>query len=615
MKKLFYSLMIAAATFMAACGPVEEPNGPNKPNEPQGEKPFYGFMMDDVDVYGIGGDDFIVQMYILDQESGATLRLMSAQTVIPNVGEDGVLPEGTYELVEGNPEDGYITGSFYENNSTDAGYAMIISEGELEVKHTAQGTRLTVRAKGYDAETNAARDDVECRYVGNVQLYGTRYTGAFAGASYKGVYEGVPYWLFQIALDEEGSSWFNIYVNTDSEDFEAGIPSGKYPFNLTFASGNADATYVSNGQYAGSMLLFDVNGDTMIGGLILGGYVEITNNGETYTVDMKYYNQSFVPHTLSYEGAVKLTDDSPKDVVLNVSEAAFAYKGDGYWKLEFVDEENEMIGMIDIYCGADNTFADGIPAGTYTVSASEEAFTVGVGVISGGSVSGSLFAGADGYVADVVLGGEMVINADMTFSFNFEGYFAPVLKGAFEGTPEVVDTTAAMDLDYAQYFYVGGGCWYAYLGSTANDAMFVLEVYCAEDNTFADGIPAGTYNVADTYEAFTIGGMTVDEEGYYGSMVMDMQTGETVKDFIMGGKMEIAENGAATIDFVGYVNPVLKGATTVEPIYTDATAAAPAVAPAKAAMKAPVKKDVKNFVLKERIDKNTTYPYYGVMAR
>ena len=43
MKKLFYSLMIAAATFMAACGPVEEPNGPNKPNEPQGEKPFYGF--------------------------------------------------------------------------------------------------------------------------------------------------------------------------------------------------------------------------------------------------------------------------------------------------------------------------------------------------------------------------------------------------------------------------------------------------------------------------------------------------------------------------------------------------------------------------------------------
>lgn len=614
MKKLFYLMMVAATALFASCNPDNgEGTGTGNNGGGNTDKPFYGFEMDKAAVVNIGADQYVIQMYITDA-NGNNTRLMSAQVSIPGVVEN-VIPEGNYELIEGELiDDQYFAGSYYEN--AEAGYYMAITNGELNVKHTSKGTSLTVYADGYNAETQEAIDDIECRYTGDVSIDGNEFKGAQAVAQYQGLWEGVPYWILQIDIDE--TTWFNIYVNTNSEDFEAGIPSGNYPFNYEFTGGNADASYTSGDQWAGSMLLYSPDGETnYIVQLIFGGNINITNNGNgTYAIDMQYYDQTFIPYVANYEGQVALVDKSPKDVNYNLTSAEFTYMGGGYWSA-LVVEESGIEGYIDIYCGEDNTFADGIPAGTYTVSDTNAAGTVGAAVLEGGYITGGSYFVNGNSVEDLVVGGELVVNADKTFSFNFEGYFAPALKANFTGTPEFVDSTAAISLDVAQYMFLGGGNWLVLLGSTEKDALFMLEVYCAEDNTFADGLTAGTYTIADTCAPFTICPTLFTEEGAYdgGSALVSMDM-QKLKDFILDGSMVIAEDGSATVNLVGYLNPVLNGVTTVEPTIVDGTEEEePVEVPAKAAAKAPLKKAAKAIKVKNNLDKSTTYPFNGVVCR
>ena len=433
MRKLFYLMMVAATALFASCNPDNgEGTGTGNNGGGNTEKPFYGFTVDGADVTAIGGDDYILQMYILD-EAGAVMRLMSAHITVPGVVDD-VIPEGTYKLKEGEIGDTgmYFKGSYYENASADSGYYMLVTDGELELKHTAKGYRATVSADGINAENGSAIKDIECRYEGDLEIVGNAlpYVEDTAYAVYLGADEnGANWWVFEYDVNE--SYYVDFYLLTDTS-FEEGIPSGKYPFAMTGAAGTAVPSYNTSQGYGGSMLVFwDAEAESgYIADLFLGGEVNVVKNDDgTYSLDAIYYSYYNIPSVASYEGEVYFYDQTAsgggdeEGNVLNVNYAELSYNGGGVWYSFLVDSAENTMVVCEIYCDEENTFADGVPAGTYTVADTCEAFTIGVGgVDEDGYAVGSMVMAADySGVYDLLIDGALVVNADNTLSFEFEG--------------------------------------------------------------------------------------------------------------------------------------------------------------------------------------------------
>ena len=454
MKKLFYLMMVAATALFASCNPDNgEGTGTGNNNGGNTEKPFYGFTVDGADVSAIGGDDYIFQMYILD-EAGSVMRLMSAHVTVPGVVDD-VIPEGTYKLKEGEIGDTgmYFKGSYYENASAEGGYYMLVTDGELELKHTAKGYRATVSADGINAENGSAIKDIECRYEGDLEIVGNAlpYVEDTAYAVYLGADEnGTNWWVFEYDVNE--SYYVDFYLLTDTS-FEEGIPSGKYPFAMTGAAGTAVPSYSTSQGYSGSMLVFwDAEAESgYIADLFLGGEVNVVKNDDgTYSLDAIYYSYYNIPSVASYEGEVYFYDQTAsgggdeEGYELNIDVAQFVYAGGGTWLAYLVDAANDAMCVLDVYCDEENTFEDGLPAGTYTVADTYAPFTIGAGALDasynydGGScVTDAAFT----KLYDVILGGEMVVGENYATEVAFEGLMYN-WSGSFAGEAMVVDGTA-----------------------------------------------------------------------------------------------------------------------------------------------------------------------------
>ena len=442
-------MMVAATALFASCNPDNGEGTGTGNNGGNTEKPFYGFTLDGADVTAIGGDEYILQMYNDD-------RLVAAQVAVPNVVE-GVFPEGTYTLVEGSVVNNYyLTGSYYQNYSQDNGFYMLATSGSLEIKHTKGGIRATVYMKGVDMETGSTKDDVECRYEGELVIYDNSYPviEESAAAYYLGEEEGVHQWELTMWLDlgdPEVDYVLDLYVLTET-GFEAGIPSGKYPIVLTAEAGTVLPAYEgTDGYFYGSMIVAVVGQQQQIADLVLGGELNVVNNGNgTYKIDVEFINYYYLPNVVSYSGEVALTDASVTPVeTLNVSQVEYYYVGGGRWyayvyDLTYVDAyygSTGAIAMLEVYCAEDSTFADGIPAGTYTVADTCAPFTIGVcEVDSEGGASGSMIVNSNNEVVDLVFGGAMVIGEGGTFELAFEGYYSD-WAAEFDGEANFVDAS------------------------------------------------------------------------------------------------------------------------------------------------------------------------------
>ena len=452
MKKLFSYLMVAAAALVVACGPAEEPN------KPKPEKNFYGFNMDNADIAALGNDQYLLQMYNNDEE-GYTVRLVSLLVTIPGVTE-GILPADSYKIAEGEVGDNgnYFTGSFYQNDIAETPYIILFDKGELEVKHTADGYCLTLwNGGGFNAKTGDAMNNLEIRYEGNAELYSTHYpTKQDTGyAIYIGQFTETSYcWVFEVDVDTtEAVLYYDFYLLVDEDNFEAGIPSGKYPMLMTGAAGTALPTFVSGGQYVGSMMCEYVEGEgAYVVDLVRGGEINVVNNGDgTYEIDVDYYTYFNIPYSTDYTGAVELVDKSQEQggdeegYALNIDVAQFIYSGGGTWMACLIDTAMDAMCVLEVYCDEENTFEDGVPAGTYTVAETCAPFTIGAGALdeSYNYDGGSCVANAEfTKLYDVILGGEMVIGENYATEVAFEGLMSN-WSGSFAGEAVVVDGTAA----------------------------------------------------------------------------------------------------------------------------------------------------------------------------
>lgn len=462
MKKLFYAFLFAAASLMVSCDTPDN-GGTGGTQEPE----FYGYEMTAADVAAIGNNEYILQMYIIDEETSKTQRLLSAHFTAADV-TDGVIPEGTYQLQAGTIGDNgaYIKGSYYENNTTANPYMVLITDAELEIKHTADGSRATVWADGVNAKDGSAINDIECRYTGAIEYYTTSYPSVKDSAAlvyYGALAEGLDYWQVQFDINEE--LYMNLYFNVASGSIDNGIPSGKYAFDFTSNPGTADATYQSsNGGYGGSMMIILYQGSSYIYHFVMGGEVNLTNNGDgSYKFDVVYYNDYYIPYTVSYEGTTKLYDYStPTAEEVEIDNAILLCKdGSIDWWYIYLQNESFYNGYglqfyFDITGAAGDTFEHGLTSGEYGPSANYDPQTYYpgewyeedgeiVGMDGSAVITMPLNEQGQCSVYDIINSGKLTItnNGDGTYKFdvNISGESAWV--ATWEGTPQMVDATTS----------------------------------------------------------------------------------------------------------------------------------------------------------------------------
>lgn len=463
MKKLFSYFMVAALALTAAC---TTPEGSEDENKKPANQSFYGFEVENINATVVGEDTFIFQMFTVNA-NGQPERTLSAQVVVPGVGEDLVIPEGTYELIPGEVDatNNYIIGSFYQNSVSNPAYIMTVAEGELEIKHTAQGYMLTVyNASGTTVWEEAPREikGIGIRYTGDIALYGNVFptTNTEGAALYYGGFDiddetTAYYWQLQFDITE--TIWASLYFNAAVDDFEAGIPSGKYLFDWTGKVGTADMTsFDQQYGYYGSMILIDEEDGTYIYDTISGGEVELVNNGNgTYEVSVLFYNGMFVPYEMYFNGSVQLYDQrkpsGPIEVALNLDEAEVTYLDWGTWGVNLSDSEyNNGAGAklyLELTDGMEVTFADGITSTTFTIEEGYGDYTITPGeyVEEENAIYGASIWSFANQPYDYLTEGTLVVTNNGNGTYKFEVDMTGVqghFTGTYEGEPTMEDLTA-----------------------------------------------------------------------------------------------------------------------------------------------------------------------------
>lgn len=356
------------------------------------------------------------------------------------------LPQGTFPIdyygtMELGTVYGYVNVSY--NSAEDEGTADAARDGYVTIKALGEG-KYSVEVVAF-GENGAYKQS----YSGAVQFFsnaGTTYNFDVAQASFGGEYNGNTWWVLFLG-DSTADRLFWIYVNTPADcNASTGIPSGNYVVADTSEPGTIDVGFIDGDGYVNGTMVTDL-AQKSVYAYVTGGNMLLVNNGDgTYSieVDMKDHNKKGLYG--SYSGAVNVVDGTggsgggggetpePSDATeLNI-EAAGAYylgAGEGYtvWEMDLVDNtitKDGLVIMLQLLLGPEATYANGIPSGTYPVSADYDLNSVVQGYATTQGVGGSLFLTGDmKYYYDVVYDGWLAVENKGDNQYDVEFLLAP----------------------------------------------------------------------------------------------------------------------------------------------------------------------------------------------
>ncbi|MBR3775521.1 MAG: BACON domain-containing protein, partial [Alistipes sp.] len=312
------------------------------------------------------------------------------------------------------------------------------------------------------------------------------------------------------------------------------------------------------------------------------GTLVVTESGLTLTVTI-----DGVEHTVTYEGAMTLKNGSEKPfdgTVVELSHTMLYYYGDFYTPGEadnFIiilgdkgltedgwEYEDGNYYKFDTYTECiDKTNGISVPYGTYTLAAE---YSTAVGVVASASyytgdwevdeaiTEGTLTVSADGFVAEVVIGGE-------PYKLVCDG-LNPVIVDYTEnlgGDEEIISTlTDDVEVNITGATVVLDNLGDDYIWGCNNYLVYVSEDAAGETGeymmfdilvpTTATTI-AGTYEINDWEEPYTgFSGYYSDyDEEYYGCWYVNYDTEDMAPISEAELKIEIAEDGTYTFTFDG----------------------------------------------------------------
>lgn len=611
--KKFFAFLFGAATLLTACG--EDPidgggNGNGNGGDDPIEENFYPVAFDQAEVinrgdfYNDGTNSYIINMY--RTEGGNTVGFAMHEIITPEV-NDGVIPEGKYTIADGTLAEGAFTsvleGTYYIRNYADDGYFQLATEGWFEVKHLANGGyQFSSSIKGIDLNDGSPLPLNESRFEGQPTMMGlpasnnySVYTPVHAQATYIPVADGIVGWQILLAdgAAVQGGYPYHIsqFVLLAEDNGPEVLPQGSFPIDYlglqTLGSQMANVNVIGNSEN-------DVTEDPGVNGTLT---IKAQGEGK-YSIEAVTFGAAGA-YKQSYNGKVVLIDNSKKTYDIIAAQANFggAFENGNYWTLYLIDQKNDSIFWLYVNTPADNTFAAGIPSGSYVVADTSEPGTIDVGYVgSDNYVYGSMISDlAQEKVKNLVTGGELdvVNNGDGTYGFAFEflDMDQVLLYGEYEGEVYLVDNTKPVELEIDNVLaeWGGLGLWLVHAMDTTNDLMLNLYVFLSEDSAMTDGVPSGTYPVTDTAEPGTIflGFQDPDDGGLYGSLVTNVAY-SSAYDFIVGGQAEITQNSLTNYTFNFEFEGVYDnyaGSYSGDISVNDATAVAPSKAKAIEGMK------------------------------
>lgn len=457
-------------------------------------------------------------------------------------------------------------------------FAVAANEGE------ARDAKITVK---YDTESfevavmQNAKSAPESVKFEAVALGGFYDGGAEAGLSV----DNYCFSLANKAFDEDGELpygsecyFVDLYVEAYQGEWceTMTIPVGEYSLDLE----NGKTADTFSHDFSRHMVITE-DGEYIPASYEAGKLV-VTETGMTLTVTIQG-----VEHTVTYEGAMTLKNGSEKPfdgTVVELSHTMLYYYGDFYTPGEadnFIiilgdkgltedgwEYEDGHYYKFDTYTECiDKTNGISVPYGTYTLAAE---YSTEVGVVASAAhytgdwevdeaiTEGTLTVSADGFVAEVVIGGE-------PYKLVCEG-LNPVIVDYTEnlgGDEEVISTLtddvevnitgATVELDNLGDDYVWG-C-NNYLVYVSEDAAGETGEYMMFDilvPTTATTI-AGTYEINDWEEPYTgyTGYYSDYDEEYYGCWYVNYDTEDMAPIYDAELKIEIAEDGTYTFTFDG----------------------------------------------------------------
>lgn len=458
-------------------------------------------------------------------------------------------------------------------------FAVAANEGE------ARDAKITVK---YDTESfevavmQNAKSAPESVKFEAVALGGFYDGGAEAGLSV----DNYCFSLANKAFDEDGELpygsecyFVDLYVEAYQGEWceTMTIPVGEYSLDLE--NGKTAGTF--SHDFSRHMVITE-DGEYIPASYEAGKLI-VTETGMTLTVTIQG-----VEHTVTYEGAMTLKNGSEKPfdgTVVELSHTMLYYYGDFYTPGEadnFIiilgdkgltedgwEYEDGNYYKFDTYTECiDKTNGISVPYGTYTLAAE---YSTEVGVVASAAhytgdwevdeaiTEGTLTVSADGFVAEVVIGGE-------PYKLVCEG-LNPVIVDYTEnlgGDEEVISTLtddvevnitgATVELVNLGDDYVWGcNNYLVYIYEDAANESGVYMMFDILVPTTAANI-AGTYDINDWEEPYTgyHGYYSDYDDDYYGCWYVNFDTGDMAPIYVGTVDIEIAEDGAYTFTFECY---------------------------------------------------------------
>jgi len=442
----------------------------------------------------------------------------------------------------------------------------------------ARDAKITVK---YDTESfevavmQAAKSAPESVTFEAVALGGFYAGGAEAGLSV----DNYCFSLANKAFDEDGELpygsecyFVDLYVEAYQGEWceTMTIPVGEYSLDLE----NGETAGTFSHDFSRHMVITE-DGEYIPASYEAGKLI-VTETGMTLTVTIQG-----VEHTVTYEGAMTLKNGSEKPfdgTVVELSHTMLYYYGDFYTPGEadnFIiilgdkgltedgwEYEDGNYYKFDTYTECiDKTNGISVPYGTYTLAAE---YPTEVGVVASAAhytgdwevdeaiTEGTLTISADGFVAEVVIGGEPYklvceglnpVIVDYTENLGGDEEIISTLTGDvnlnIEGATFVVE-------DYGDYYYNGTNNYVVYV---YEDAENYTGAYLMFDLLAAGANIAGEYACSNDESAYTFFKGYFDSywEEYYGSWYWDFNTGNSAP-FVDGTiTIEVDANGKRTL--------------------------------------------------------------------
>lgn len=510
----------------------------------------------------------------------------------------GILPEGTYSFVGGDPADkqASLKESFF--GTTDAS-GQIVGKTTGFTKATATVTRS---GAGYKIELTATLADartLSCTYEGAIDFrsegpqYDVDFTANYAlGSCYSQVMEdgSSNFYISLSDIEMEGDAENPIFGQAGSYvlldlyaiELEEGIlPEGTYPFvatepidkqaSLDFSGyGTTDAS----GEMSDGPILF------------LEGEVAVSYTDDGYRIDVTATLEDARTFHCTYEGMLEFLMEGGGDVSLpglesdvNTSfvlakaryfgptDAAELYILDLY---DVTDAEsmqtNNRLSLTIFTSPSDEGL--GIAPGDYTISPAETAGTMLPGkldmqtiMVSGCYCEQTVYDGEDyKMLYGLVTGGSVKVEKSAggyTVTANLTDKDGHTIKGSYSGTIEFIDESyfstlegdvtvnvAGMPCDaeyYAGYFGANSDNWTVFIGTGADNSEALQIELLAPVKGFSGGLPTGEYTVGsgDNYQDGTyvcVPGITEGFNLYFSWYLGDLMGGSayTIAPFDSG---------------------------------------------------------------------------------